>query len=197
MSQNRVITLVGLAVIALALFASGCLTEQQAQDQARQARETLEPAVEDLERIKAGLGATIADPEAEPDAVAEAQEALDTVEQQLAVATKALEVAIAIEADPSGDTILGQVVNTVLPFLPEPYRLPLALGVPLLASLARAWQLKRAGREVARGVQVAAEADAALKQRIQENAGLIRLNQGATARRLVDEAQGKKPARLL
>lgn len=197
MSRNRIVTVVGLAVIAIALFASACVSEQETRRAAEDARKTLEPVRDALAQRQAELADELEDPQADPEQISEAESELEEVERQLAIATKSLETAIAIEADPSDDNLITQAIGVVMPFVPEPYRLPVVLGGGLIASAIRQWKLRQAGREIARGVQVAAESDAELKKRIHENAGTIRLHQGATARRMVDEAQGKKPARLL
>ncbi|UYV13760.1 MAG: hypothetical protein NCW75_05610 [Phycisphaera sp.] len=196
MSHNRIITVVGLAVIALALFASACVDEQGAKDMAQESRQVLEPVVSDLTIREADLTARIEDPAATPEQIEEAEAELDSVEQQLEVATRSLEAAIEIEADPAGG-IVSQTLGFVMPFVPVPYRLPMVLGGSLLVSALRQYQLRKAGREIARGVEIAAQSDAALKKGLQDNAGTIRIHQGGTARRLVDEAQGKKPARIL
>ena len=194
MSHNRVITVVGLAVIALALLLSACFNEQRIREEAQVARETLEPIVQELELQEVALTETIEDPATLPEELAQAEEDLETVRESLDVATRALNAALEIEADPT-EGLVNQTLQLIMPFVPEPHRLPVVLGGGIVASVIRQWQLRRAGRDIARGIQVAAESDAELKKRLTNNSGLIRMNQGALAGRLVDEAQGKKPAR--
>ena len=196
MSHNRVITVAGLAVIALALLLSACANQQRIREGAQVARETLEPIVQELELQEVALTETIEDPATLPEELAEAEEDLETVRESPDVATRALNAALEIEADPT-EGLVNQTLQLIMPFVPEPHRLPVILGGGIVVSVIRQWQLRRAGRDIARGVQVAAESDGELKKRLGDNSGLIRMNQGALAGRLVDEAQGKKPARLI
>lgn len=199
MSLNRshYVPLLAFALaFATLLCLAGCEVGQSIHRQAQQVREHVEPIREGLADRKAELENSLAAPGIEPEQLDAWQSELASVTAQLAVAEKALAAAERVIADPQGG-LVNEVVGFIAPFVPEPYRLPLVLGAGLLASLARGVSLRRAGRDIAKGVQVAIEADPDLKTLFQAQADKISAQQGHLAKRLVDEAQGKAKPKLL
>lgn len=187
----RVILLTVLLAVLLPLL--GCDTAE-IQAKARQAIETVEPIKADLEDRRLELRDTIeSSPAATPDEIEAWRAELATIELSIAAAEKALDAAHRILDDPTGGPI-SEAVGVVAPFVPEPYRLPLVLAAGLAASIARGIQLRRAGRAVASGVQKAIGADPELAARFHAQAARVASEQTPLAKRLVDEAQGKKRA---
>lgn len=155
------------------------------------ARQDLVALRDALAARERALRQALDDPQA-PAHLASLQRAeLGIVADQLAAADHALAASAQYERDPAGGTI-ARAVGAVAPFVPEPYRLPLVLGAGLAASLARGAQLRRAGRAIARGVQYALDADPDLARHFASQAPGVRARQTPLARRLVDEAQGKR-----
>jgi hypothetical protein len=90
----------------------------------------------------------------------------------------------------------GQTVSDLSPFIPEPARLPIALGVALAAAIGRSVQLKRGMVSIARGFQKAIEEDPAFQERFRQHANTFRAIQTRTAQRIVDEATSERFVRL-
>ncbi len=163
-------------------------------------RHEIESARQDLGGLRDVLAAreqalsqALGDPSAPPDLAAGWKAQLAVVRNQLATTQHALDASAEYDADPVGGPI-ARTVGAVSPFVPEPYRLPLVLGAGLAASLARVIQLRKAGRAIAQGVQRALDADPQLASRFAEQSSNVREGQPKLARRLVDEARGKRPA---
>lgn len=192
------LTLVLALVVGLAglLCLTGCEYDELVRQRAEDTKEHVEPIRVKLSDRKAELEDSIAEPGIPPEQLDAWQAELETVTVQLAVAEKALAAADRVIADPQGG-LVNEVVGFVAPFVPEPYRLPLVLGGGLIVTVLRAIQTRRAARDIAKGVQVAIEADPDLKAKFQAQAGRISAQQGHMAKRLVDEAQGKAKPKLL
>jgi hypothetical protein len=90
----------------------------------------------------------------------------------------------------------GQTVQDLSPFIPEPARLPIALGVALAAAIGRSVQLKRGMVSIARGFQKAIEEDPAFQERFRQHANTFRAIQTRAAQRIVDEATSERLVRL-
>jgi hypothetical protein len=90
--------------------------------------------------------------------------------------------------------VWGAAMSWLLPFVPEPVRTPLVLGGALVASLARARQLRAAAASVAKGIQAAMNDDPAFAESFKRHATTFRAIQTASAQRIVDEATGKRRA---
>lgn len=134
--------------------------------------------------------------------LARAEHARDAVRDALAAADAAINAATNSAHSPHGppsDATLGDpertgtAVGTLAALLPEPVRLPVALGTALVLSLARARQLKQAAASIAKSVDLAARADPDLRDRLEASATTLRSAQTPTAGRIVDEATGTKP----
>jgi len=83
------------------------------------------------------------------------------------------------------------LVSVSAPLLPEPLRSPYLLGAALLATLARAVQLKRGMASIAQSFQKAMEEDEELRNGVKRNANTLRSIQTATAQKIVNQATGK------
>lgn len=188
-------TLLATVFVAAMLVAigqsGGCVDQAAMRNQIDSARQDLGALREALATREHALRQALEDPSAPADLADGWRTQLGIVQSQLAAADHALHASAEYEHDPAGGAIT-RTVGAVAPFVPEPYRLPLVLGAGLAASLARGAQLRRAGRAIARGVQRALDADPQLASRFAQQADAVRADQPPLARRLVDEAQGKR-----
>jgi hypothetical protein len=182
------------AVVVAFGQAGGCVDQAAMRQQIESARQDLGGLRDALAAREDALRQALADPSAPPDLAAGWRAQLAVVRDQLAATGHALDASAQYDADPVGGPI-ARTVGVVAPFVPEPYRLPLVLGAGLAASLARGVQLRRAGRAIARGVQRALDADPQLAATFAQHADAVRAEQPPLARRLVDEAQGKRTPR--
>lgn len=91
---------------------------------------------------------------------------------------------------------VAQTVDGLSPWLPEPARLPIALGLALAATLGRTVQLKRGMVSIAKGIQKAIEEDPGFQERFKQHANTFRAIQTRAAQRIVDEATGEKLVKL-
>jgi hypothetical protein len=96
----------------------------------------------------------------------------------------------------SPESPVAQTVEGLSPLIPEPVRLPLALGLALALSLARAAQLKKAMISIAQGFEKAIEEDPAFADRFRLHANTFRTIQTPTAKRAIDEITGDRLIRL-
>lgn len=191
----RVVLVVAAALVCLAatLLTGGCVDHRAMQNQLDSARQDLAALRDALAARQHALRQALEDPSAPADLADGWRAQLTIVEDQLAAADHAIDASAAYEHDPAGGAVT-RTIGAIAPFVPEPYRLPLVLGAGLAASLARGVQLRRAGRAIARGVQRALDADPKLADGFAQHAGDVRAEQPPLARRLVDEAQGKRTA---
>jgi len=190
---------IGLAIALTVLGASigiagGCVDQAAMRHEIESARQDLGGLRDVLAAREQALREALDDPSAPPDLAAGWRAQLVVVQDQLTAAEHALDASAQYDADPTGGPIT-RTVGAVAPFLPEPYRLPLVLGAGLAASLARGVQLRRAGRAIARGVQRALDADPQLAAQFAQQSDAVRAEQSPLARRLVDEAQGRRAVR--
>ncbi|GIW74679.1 MAG: hypothetical protein KatS3mg103_1201 [Phycisphaerales bacterium] len=184
-----------LTVLAV-LPIGGCVDQAAMRNQIHAARQDLGVLRGALAAREQALRQALEDPSAPAELVAGWHAQLAVVREQLAATDHALAASAEYDQQPGGvGGVISRTVGAVAPLVPEPYRLPLILGAGLAASLARAAQLRRAGRSIARGVQRALDADPVLAERFAQHAGLVRQAQPPLARRLVDEAQGKRAVR--
>ena len=191
-------TLLAALFIAATLVAigqsGGCVDQAAMREQIDTARQDLGVLREALAAREHALRRAMEDPAAPADLVAQWQHRLAIVQNQLAATDHALAASADHQSDPSNGAgaLITRTVGAVAPFVPEPYRLPLVLSAGLAASLARGAQLKRAARAIARGVQHALDADPLLAERFTQQRDAVRAQQPPLARRIVDEAQGKR-----
>jgi hypothetical protein len=125
---------------------------------------------------------------------ADAQAALDASKAKEAAVSAAVSVADAtLTRAKAPDDTLTQAAKGVSPLLPEPLRTPLVLGAALVASLARAAQLKRGLASVAQGMQKAMDEDDQFRARFKAHANTFRTIQTRLAKRVIDETTAAKP----
>ncbi len=198
MKSANVRRVIGSAATAfLVFFLGGCADWsrlEQAQERAHrlatelhQQRERAEQKASDAERAAPGAPET-----AELKNLVERLKVEESAAQQ---ASRELDVLIQRAKGDPRDPI-GQTVGAIAPWLPDPVRVPFALGTALALSLARAAQLKRAGLSIAQGLERAMDTDEQFRQRFNAHAQTFRDIQTSTAQRLVDVAQGKAHASL-
>jgi hypothetical protein len=89
------------------------------------------------------------------------------------------------------------LVSVTAPLLPEPLRSPYLLGAALLATLARAVQLKRGMASIAKSLEKAMEEDDQLRAGMKRSAGTLRSIQTRTAQKIVNQATGRGPVLAL
>jgi len=197
MKTTIVRRVVGLAALGMAVFAGGCADWSRlelAQSRAHELAQNLQQQREQAER-RAGEADKIAPNAPETLDLKNLAERLKVEEAAAQQASRELDVLIQrAKGDPSDP--IGQTVGAIAPWLPDPVRIPFALGTALVLSLARAAQLKRAGLSIAQGMERAMDADEQFRARFKANAETFRTIQTATAQRLVDVAQGKAHASL-
>jgi hypothetical protein len=181
--------------------APGCVDWSQVDG----ARARAQAVSERVSRERALVSARVAEMERESPGSAELpglralSERLEAQEQTVRGMVAELDAAVArareagreVGRDGGEDEATRRVVGAVTPWIPEPARTPAALGLALVLSLARAAQLKRAALSIARSVETAGQIDPELRARLKAGATTLRSVQTRTARRLVDEAQGR------
>ncbi len=86
---------------------------------------------------------------------------------------------------------IGQTIGTLSPLIPDPLKVPLALGAALVLSVARSAQLKKAALSIAHGMENAMDQDEQFRARFKANSATFDLAQTPTAQKIVDQAQGK------
>ena len=191
-------TLAAALFVAATLVAigqsGGCVDQAAMRTQIDAARQDLGALRDALAARERTLRQALEDPQAPADLAVGWRAELGVVQDQLAAAEHAINASADYQRDPAGGAVT-RTIGAVAPLVPEPYRLPLVLGAGLAASLARGVQLRKAGRAIARGVQRALEADPQLAARFAGQADTVRAEQPPLARRLVDEAQGKRAPR--
>jgi|GEM_PF-6802624 len=175
-----------LACLAVVTLTGGCVDQAAMRNQIASARQDLGVLRDALAARQRSLRKALEDPSAPPDLA-------HGWRTQLAAADHAITASADYERDPVGGAA-ARTIGAIAPLVPEPFRLPLVLGAGLAASLARGAQLRRAGRAIARGVQRALDADPQLSAQFAQHAGIVRDEQPSLARRIVDEAQGKRAA---
>lgn len=181
------------ACLAAVSLSGGCVDQAAMRNQIASARQDLGVLRDALAARQHALRQALEDPSAPPDLADGWRTQLTIVEDQLAAADHAISASAEYEHDPAGGAVT-RTIGAVAPLVPEPFRLPLVLGAGLAASLARGAQLRRAGRAIARGVQRALDADPQLATQFAQHSDAVRGEQPPLARRLVDEAQGKRAA---
>ncbi len=118
--------------------------------------------------------------------------ALERAKAQAVATRQAVDAAIAQvdlvlkEAQDPTDP-LSMASKQLAPLVPGPWQAPLILVGALAAVLARSRQLKAALLSVAHGIEVAKERDPVFRDAFTKHADLFRIEQTATARRVVDE----------
>jgi len=141
--------------------------------------------------LEARLAGMKADDPLRPDA----QAALARAKAKEAAAEAAVQqVDLVVARAKNPDDPLGQSVGALSPLLPEPARWPLALGAALIASLARARQLKEGLTSVATGLDKAMADDPEFATGFKKHANTFRSIQTPTARKVIDAAQRRKKA---
>lgn len=86
---------------------------------------------------------------------------------------------------------LSMASRQLAPLVPGPWQAPLILAGALAAVFLRSQQLKTALLSVAHGIEVAKDRDPLFKDAFAKHADLFRIEQTATARRVVDEVTAK------
>lgn len=118
--------------------------------------------------------------------------ALERAREQALATQQAVDAAIAQvdlvlkEAQDPTDP-LSMASRELAPLVPAPWQAPLILAGALAAVFLRSQQLKNALLSVAHGIEVAKERDPIFKDAFARHADLFRIEQTATARRVVDE----------
>lgn len=174
-----------ILVVAIAATA-GCVDMNQVRlfrDNAAAVRDDLKGQAAALQRQLAGMNA---DDPARPDLEAALARA-KAKEAAADAAIKQVDLVVSQAAHP--DTTLGKAVDLASPWLPEPVRVPLALGAALAAALARAAQLKKGMTSIADGLNKAMEEDPEFKAHFKRHANTFRAIQTPTARKVVDQTQ--------
>ena len=179
------IVLVVLSVLVVVLFGAGCVDLAQVESmrsEAVQLRETLREESAAWEQRIAAL------PAGDP-LRADAQAALAVVQARgAAVDAAILEIdQVLKEARSTSDPL----VSVTAPLLPEPLRSPYLLGAALLATLARAVQMKRGMASIAQSFQKAMDEDEALRAGVKRQANTLRSIQTRTAQKIVNQATGR------
>ncbi len=181
------------ACLAAISVTGGCVDQAAMRNQIDSARQDLGVLRDALAARQHALRQALEDPSAPADLADGWRTQLTVLEDQLAATDHAISASADYQHDPAGGAVT-RTIGAVAPFVPEPYRLPLVLGAGLAASLARGAQLRRAGRAIARGVQRALDADPQLATKFAQQSDAVRDEQPPLARRIVDEAQGKRAA---
>jgi hypothetical protein len=83
------------------------------------------------------------------------------------------------------------LLDSVLPWVPAPARMPLVLGAGLLASAIRVWQLRRGLVSVVKGLDTAMREDASFASSFKAHANTFRATQTDLARKFVDRVAGQ------
>lgn len=124
------------------------------------------------------------------------RQAIERAREQAVATRQAVDAAIAQvdlvlkEAQDPTDP-LSMASRSLAPLVPPQWQAPLILAGALAAVFARSRQLKTALLSVAHGIEVAKARDAAFNDAFARHADLFRIEQTATARRVVDEITGK------
>lgn len=96
------------------------------------------------------------------------------------------------EAQEPTDTITT-IAHGVSAWVPAPIQGPLVLGAALIATLARSRQLKESSRSIVNSIAHVLERDDQFRALFQSHADTIRSIQTPGARKIVDQAQKKRP----
>lgn len=179
--------LLGVAVPVIAML-GGCVGMEEvmaARDQAVKMGERLDAEAERWESVAASLDE--GDPgRAEAEAIAgEARAHADLIEAGVR------QVDMSLDGANNQGAMPGGVLDSVLPWVPAPARIPLVLGAGLLASVARLWQLRRGLASVVKGLDVAMRDDPNFAERFKAHANTFRATQTDLARRIVDRVAGQ------
>lgn len=185
--------MVCLAATAISLSVPGALSGCAGVDDARAVREQAVLVREQLSAQIAAADAAIAqqDQSGVP-ANAPSRVALERARDQALATRHAVDAAIAQvdvvlkEAQDPTDP-LSMASRQLAPLVPGPWQAPLILAGALAAVVLRSQQLKAALLSVAHGIEVAKERDPLFKDAFAQHADLFRIEQTATARRVVDE----------
>ena len=120
---------------------------------------------------------------------------LSSATAQLTAVDAAVAHADLIEAEAAHPTDpISRLIGAVVPWLPEPVRTPLVLTAALVATAARARQLKKGAASIAASIRRVMHDDPQLAEAFGKHATTLRSIQTPTAARIVDELD---PARKL
>lgn len=189
-SRSWIVVSAGL--VSAMVWCAGCIDMnevRQFRDNAAHLRDDLKGQSQALEQKLAGLAP---DDPARRDVEAALARA-KAKEAAADAAVKQVDLVVSQTAHP--DTPLGQAIDWATPWLPEPVRVPLALGAALAASLARASQLKKGMTSIADGLNKAMQDDPEFKAQFKRHANTFRAIQTPTARKVVDQTQRRRAAR--
>ena len=100
-----------------------------------------------------------------------------------------VDLALGGENNPLG--VVGRVLETVLPWAPEPVRLPLVLGAALAGSAVRSAGLKKGIVSMVKGIDTAIREDDRFASLFREHANTFRATQTGVAKRIVDQVAGR------
>jgi hypothetical protein len=188
----RTLGLIGTACAIAAIVLGGCAdwsqleaAQTRAHDLARQLGD--QRALAEQRAAQAQQSAPSA-PETQ-----ELKEIVERLKVQESVAKQGsaeLDTLLARAKGQSNDPI-GQTIGTLSPLIPDPVKVPLALGAALVLSIGRSAQLKKAALSIAHGMENAMDQDEQFRARFKANAATFNLAQTPTAQRIVDQAQGK------
>lgn len=189
MNQVRPIVVAVLAVLAtIACFSlPGCVTKEDLQ----KLRDDIQDRSTELANSRDSANDKLADPTLAP---ADKQALLDFVAQANAQlktngdAIAKLDDAIAKYQNPL-DTALGYV----MPFIPEPFRSPVTIGVGAIGLLLRNKQLSDGLGSLAQSTVKLAQKSPQVADAIKTHEVMMRQTQTKAAKRAIDKAQGKQP----
>lgn len=183
--MKKVFRSVALALVAgVGLLAlSACTDMGKMQELQAQAHELRADLADDHARWEAAVEAI---PPDDPDRGA-AEAGLAVSQAKLAAvdaATKQLDEVIRTASNPEDP--IARTLGWITPWVPAPWRTPVVLGGALIATIARAWQFKKAAASIAEGINVAMSQDEQFQASFKQHASTFRLAQTRTAAKIVD-----------
>jgi hypothetical protein len=189
--------LVCIAATAISLSVPAALSGCAGVDDVRAVRDDALQVREQLTAQIAAADAAIAQQD-QLGLAADAPErvALERAKEQALATRQAVDAAITQvdlilkEAQDPTDP-LSMASRQLAPLVPGPWQAPLILAGALAAVFLRSQQLKTALLSVAHGIEVAKDRDPLFKDAFAKHADLFRIEQTATARRVVDEITAK------
>lgn len=177
---------ISLSVPAAMTGCAGAEDVRAARDQATQVREqlTAQIAAADAaiaQQDQAGL------PSDAPERVALERARAQAIATRQAVDATIAQVDLVLKEAQDPTDPLSMASKELAPLVPGPWQAPLILAGALGAVFVRSRQFKAALLSVAHGIEVAKERDPLFKDAFAKHADLFRIEQTATARRVVDE----------
>lgn len=177
-----------LCVSIMGLFCvPGCVTKEDLQ----QARDDIQARSTELATSRDTANDKLADPTLAPADKQALQEFVTLANAQLKTngdALAKLDDAIAKYQNP-----LDTALSYVMPFVPEPFRSPITIGVGAVTLLLRNKQLSDGLGSLAQSTVKLAQKSPQVADAIKTHEVMLRQTQTRTAKRAIDKAQGKQP----